>query len=248
MLLVLVLVCGCGDEVVVRGSDTGGSDPGPPVAMPTSTGPTTTGPTGLACGSGNPPCPPNEYCDFPDAACGQGICATRPTECTDDCPGVCGCDAVFYCNTCSAQSNGVDSGDIACPNALDEEYVVVAQPGGLDHIFVLRADYTNDTCTRLHLAAPTMGSFPISTPPPWGVVDIAATNSSVQCLDVQVPPLGTPVAASAASGSVDFVGGMIYPCELSLDVTLVFDGSAPANILASGPLNVMGAVVVGGCF
>lgn len=64
---------------------------------------------GLAGGS----CGADEYCDFPDdAMCGAadqtGTCQPRPEICTDDCPGVCGCDGMFYCNACNAAALGVD--------------------------------------------------------------------------------------------------------------------------------------------
>ena len=65
-------------------------------------------------------CESNEWCDFPDGAvCGAtdvtGTCRPRPTACTQDCPGVCGCDGAFHCNECIAQQAGVDiTGDRSC--------------------------------------------------------------------------------------------------------------------------------------
>jgi hypothetical protein len=49
-----------------------------------------------------------------------GICTPRPDNCTEDCPGVCGCDGKFYCNTCLAQRAGIDAlptGTGTCPDA-----------------------------------------------------------------------------------------------------------------------------------
>ena len=34
---------------------------------------------------------------------------TRPDFCTEDCPGVCGCDRLTYCNRCIAASMGIDT-------------------------------------------------------------------------------------------------------------------------------------------
>jgi hypothetical protein len=72
------------------------------------------GGNGTACGgrAGNT-CAPTFFCDFePNAVCGaadgQGVCRPRPQGCTQDCPGVCGCDGKFYCNACVAQSMGTD--------------------------------------------------------------------------------------------------------------------------------------------
>jgi len=53
------------------------------------------------------------FCDYDDkSACGQtdatGVCTLRPAACTDDCPGVCGCNGKFYCNPCQAHRDGTD--------------------------------------------------------------------------------------------------------------------------------------------
>lgn len=51
------------------------------------------------------------FCDFPDDACGGGelgVCDTPADLCPLDCPGVCGCDGRFYCNTCLAHANSID--------------------------------------------------------------------------------------------------------------------------------------------
>ena len=53
------------------------------------------------------------FCDYDDKqACGQtdatGVCTLRPAACTDDCPGVCGCNGKFYCNACQANRDGTD--------------------------------------------------------------------------------------------------------------------------------------------
>jgi len=59
-------------------------------------------------------CKSDEFCDLPsNAQCGlvtnTGYCKPKPANCTDDCPGVCGCDGKQYCNECQAQSAGVDT-------------------------------------------------------------------------------------------------------------------------------------------
>lgn len=69
------------------------------------------GKMGLTCASG-------EYCDYP-SACGAGdelgACKPKPQGCTADCPGVCGCDGKFYCNSCTAAAEGIDvSADTSC--------------------------------------------------------------------------------------------------------------------------------------
>lgn len=56
-------------------------------------------------------CDDSEYCDYDDGCGfddGGGVCKPRPEGCTEDCPGVCGCDGHTYCNACIAASAGVD--------------------------------------------------------------------------------------------------------------------------------------------
>ncbi len=56
-------------------------------------------------------CAATEYCDFTDGCGfddGPGVCKPRPEGCTEDCPGVCGCDGMTYCNACTAAAAGVD--------------------------------------------------------------------------------------------------------------------------------------------
>jgi hypothetical protein len=58
-------------------------------------------------------CGPTEYChvDSPDCMVTggkEGECRTKPQGCTEDCPGVCGCDGKFYCNACGAHVAGVN--------------------------------------------------------------------------------------------------------------------------------------------
>ena len=66
---------------------------------------------GGACGPSVGDCDAEGYCAFADDnACGVsgvGVCTARPRGCFKDCPGVCGCDGVRYCNACVAQGRGL---------------------------------------------------------------------------------------------------------------------------------------------
>ena len=87
------------------------------------TGGATDGGTGTVCGGKQgKQCAKSEYCDFVPDSCGYadqtGTCEKRPTLCPDSCPGVCGCDGQFYCNSCDAAVAGVDvTGDKSCMDA-----------------------------------------------------------------------------------------------------------------------------------
>lgn len=54
-------------------------------------------------------CDDTDYCaPGVGAICAiPGECTARPTSCTDDCPMVCGCDGMDYCNACQAAAAGV---------------------------------------------------------------------------------------------------------------------------------------------
>jgi hypothetical protein len=62
--------------------------------------------TPMTCRS-NTDCTAAAFCRLPAGMCaGTGTCEVRPRVCTEDCPGVCGCDGTTYCNECIAGSAG----------------------------------------------------------------------------------------------------------------------------------------------
>jgi len=97
------------------------------------------GSTGTAGSAGNPadasgpncggfagrrcPDPNATFCDYDEQmACGEGdatgVCTPRPTICSRDCPGTCGCDGKFYCNACEAHRAGADDSPMgSCSDA-----------------------------------------------------------------------------------------------------------------------------------
>jgi len=113
---------GCGDDEDTTTGSTGGSggaggtggSAGSGTGGTAGTGDTDAG--GEHCGGfASLRCsePELAFCDYDDKqACGQtdatGICFPRPVTCTDDCPGVCGCNGMFYCNACEANRAGTD--------------------------------------------------------------------------------------------------------------------------------------------
>jgi hypothetical protein len=101
VLLALMLI-GCGAKVVDERPPGGG---GGTAASGGSGGETCGGFAGAACSR-------DQFCAFEDGSCGSadatGVCEPRPQGCTEDCPGVCGCDGNFYCNACMAHNAGVE--------------------------------------------------------------------------------------------------------------------------------------------
>jgi len=244
----------CCDSIIVQ-SGTGGA---PPAGTSTTTSSTTTSstatgtptgpPTNLPCGVGQPPCPPYEYCEIPGDVCdAQGTCATKPTTCDDDCPGVCGCDGNDYCNECVAKANGTDV--VSCNGAM-VEYAAAAWPGGLDHIIIMKANYTDNTCWRIYLDAPITGFYSITVPSPWGISSIVPTNDVTDCLDWQAPQQGQNAVPFIGIGSISWQlgSGMFYPCELNIDASVAFEDPPPPNIQINETFAAQNVVVVGGCF
>jgi hypothetical protein len=98
---------GAGGETGGAGGETGGAGGG-------TGGDGGAGGAGAVCGGiAGTVCGETEYCDFADdAMCGAadqtGTCTLKPEGCTEDCPGVCGCDGQFYCNACGAAQAGID--------------------------------------------------------------------------------------------------------------------------------------------
>lgn len=78
------------------------------------------------------PCPDGLYCAH-DGCGGPGTCQPRPSACTEDCPGVCGCDGHDYCNACLAEQSGVSvahEGSCAAPSCEGLSYCAcTATPG-----------------------------------------------------------------------------------------------------------------------
>lgn len=69
----------------------------------------------------NAECPRSDWCRF-IAGCGAdgnvGLCALFPSDCGEECPGVCGCNGETYCTACEAAQAGTSvlrEGDCEAP-------------------------------------------------------------------------------------------------------------------------------------
>jgi hypothetical protein len=101
IFLVGLLLIGCGGTVVEESRGGGGGE----TSASGGAGDVCGGFVGAACNK-------EQFCAFEDGGCGSadgtGVCQRRPEGCTQDCPGVCGCDGNFYCNACMAHNAGVE--------------------------------------------------------------------------------------------------------------------------------------------
>lgn len=131
-------------------TDTGAPDARADAATDAATGDAASSDAGFDAGAScdsETPCGAGEYCTYDDV-CGRsapGHCAPRPEVCTEDCPGVCGCDGRFYCNECIAATMGVDvDPDGVCMTEPDCDPYDARGEGPCRSVLGYR--WTGDTC------------------------------------------------------------------------------------------------------
>ncbi len=110
-------------------------------------------------------CAGGEWCALPAGVCGGlGDCRPLPPACPGDCPGVCGCDGVDYCNECGANALGVNvasfgpctamvcgdrvcpPGTNCCPLCFGELDCVPGPPGLCPDVFCPAECRVNEEC------------------------------------------------------------------------------------------------------
>lgn len=123
--------------------------------------------------------------------------------------------------TSSDASTGSDSDTTT--GAADVAYAAFFWAGGLDHVMIHKADFTNDRCTTLHLAWPgqPQPDLAITVPDEFAAQNAAIAIGTEGCLEGM--PMGEAVAASAGAGAVDWQKGREMFCPLMLDVDVVLD-------------------------
>jgi len=112
------------------------------------------------------------------------------------------------------------------------EYVAYAMYGGLDRIFIRKADYDEALCFSLVVVWPGGMPLPfpdVTTPQQWAVEAISVSQGTTGCLD---PCAGVGVpgqAADTASGYVDFVFNQPgqFPETLDISVSMTFPQGQP---------------------
>ncbi len=125
------------------------------------------------------------------------------------------------------------------------EYYAFPYFGGLDRLFIRKADYDNNWCTELRLYHPVdVAMWDISTPQNWSVEMASITNSTVGCLEPEML-MGETEFAIDGQGSVAFETEQLCPSELNVDAVLTFDHSMPW----SPPMGTLSAMMlpVDGC-
>ncbi len=206
-----LLVLACGSESPPPADATGpstGPSTGDTVADTTTSAPTTTLPTtGVSTSDAG-----TTADDTPTTTAVASTTDTTSAGTTSD-------------ETTSASTTDGDSSSSG--DTLDEEgveYAAYFWAGGLDHIFIYKADTINDHCTTLHLAWPVdfNPEFAIEAPGMWGALDAQVTPGTAGCLAGM--PEGDSFFALDGSGVVDFEVDAMNICPSTLDVaaTLAF--------------------------
>lgn len=242
----LAAACG-GTTVIENGNGSSGSAGSGTTTTASGMTSSSSGTTGCTLGS----CADGFYCaTYPNSCDSQGSCQPAVDLCDDDCPGICGCDGEFYCNECTAQAAGVDvTPDKKGCLPANVEYDAQAWFGAFDHIIISRADYTNDTCIVLSLAAPYMSepAYALTMPQSWGVSYLSASASAIDCFEGGSTSM--VIAADGAVGSVDWKvePNMYFPCEVSVAATISFSAPFP-GLGVTESFEVTSLIVEGACF
>ncbi|PRP93639.1 hypothetical protein [Enhygromyxa salina] len=118
-------------------------------------------------------------------------------------------------------------------------YTAVAQPGGLDRVFIERHDEDTDTCTRVVLVSPALiQTFNVQLPDNWSIESVTnnqPADCSVLDFDEQIES-GTGVIEF-----LDFDQFDIFPCTINVDVQFDVAGDPPTLDFSVMNLAVMGA-------
>jgi hypothetical protein len=129
----------------------------------------------------------------------------------------------------TAPDTGPDAGADATPGpdgSTAVTYRALGIAGGLDRIFITRAEPALDLCAGLHLVAPGAGDqFEIELPPDWTVELTYLYPGAASCHEDFLLPEGA-VPASAGSGAITW-DGEGFPGLLSIDITLTFFSAWP---------------------
>ena len=139
--------------------------------------------------------------------------------------------------------------DAECEPSSEGKYAAHALPGGLDHIVISKKDAKQNACIRLQLDYPSDASqYAIQSPGQWSVSTILLTANAADCDDITMQPTGAKAWAKSASGSIGWAisKGMLYPCDVNIDVSLTLD-APPPGIAKNQVMKAQMISVKGGC-
>ncbi|EYF08456.1 hypothetical protein [Chondromyces apiculatus] len=248
-LLIAVLAVACGSTVEdPNPNSTSGGDGG------RGAGGGAGGGTPSSCDLfSDPGCGDGETCVHADGSCGSndsgGLCTPRPTDCELDCPGVCGCDAQFYCNECYARMAGNDvSSTVLCDDPIT--YSAQYAGGGHDNIVLLAADGFRNFCVKVFLQHPAENAagFDFTLQQGWGVSRVEMTGDYTDCAQSQ-PDSAPSRASTGGRGTVswELEPNTVIPCTIDVSAVAHFPPSDNLWHPTTLPLSATDIPVDGGC-
>lgn len=202
-LLVALATPACGDDTGTSGAAASTGDATSAASAASSSSAGTTAASTSASSTG-------ESTTTIDTSTSAAASSTSATSTTD--PGT---------TSTSTSTTGGTSGSGTTAGA-DGDYYAFALFGGLDRIVIRKANADTGHCTELRLVAPAgLDTLAITTPRGWSVESASIHDTLDGCL-AQMPVAGAVEWALTGQGEVTWTlpPMQIYPCALTLDVTL----------------------------
>lgn len=123
----------------------------------------------------------------------------------------------------TADTTGEPGSSTGAPDPA--QYAAQYYAGGLDRIFVRKADPIADLCTEVVFVWPGNPPPNLALPAMWGLQWANVVDGAAGCLDFQ-QPLQNGVTATAVTGTATWAA-MVCPKTLDLDVVATFPQGQP---------------------
>jgi len=123
----------------------------------------------------------------------------------------------------AADTTGEPGSSTGAPDPA--QYAAQYYAGGLDRIFVRKADPIADLCTEVVFVWPGNPPPNLALPAMWGLQWANVVDGAAGCLDFQ-QPLQNGVTATAVTGTATWAA-MVCPKTLDLDVVATFPQGQP---------------------
>lgn len=130
-------------------------------------------------------------------------------------------------STSTSTSEGTTTGEPGSSTGAPDpaQYAAQYYAGGLDRIFVRKADPVADLCAEVAFVWPGNPSPNLTLPAMWGLQWAIVVDGAAGCLDFQ-KPLQNGVMATGVTGTATWAA-MVCPKTLDLDVVATFPQGQP---------------------
>jgi len=202
------------------------------------------GASGVCGGKMGATCGQDQWCKFDmQGGCGNGdgtgTCQAKPTDCNQDCPGVCGCDGEFYCNECIAHAAGVDVSQATnctpSDGGTNAVYTAFNLNNAIPRFVIFKADTVRNVCSRIYVEANDAMIVDIQASQGWSVFKAEITDNANDCVLLNgypVSPSGEHFDAMEGTGSLAINGTAM--CSVNIHAKLSFAAGSPSWVPAQG--------------